>query len=397
MSKKKPPRIRDSLTNTLSELQNSRNAISNHRQERTGRDLAELSALFSSNGLCRRIVDIKAGYALSDSIKFTLVESAQSYNSELASKVLECARYMVAFGRGAIALTRDGENLAEPFDSEGEGKLTATVFAGNEIFTTAENQTHPSLPRYRQPTAYQMGGVHFHYSRVVDFTWVKPSPIDLPIYNYGGMSEFEICRDELILNGIITTALGNIVGQMSTFVRKIDGFHDALRAGQKDAIINAMSVSEVNRGLTGSLLIDGKDDVLAVSQTLTGLSEVDQSALRRLSMVTGIIMPLLIGENVKGLNATGDNERQLHNVMVSAIRNNHLKGPLTQLFKAFRMGDWAFSDDGSESEFQRADRHAKIIANAAALENMGLDGSQLIYDSGIIAEPNGIFQGEEDV
>jgi hypothetical protein len=49
------------------------------------------------------------------------------------------------------------------------------------------------------------------------------------------------------------------------------------------------------------------------------LKDTDDISLRRIAMVSGVPLPMLIGENVKGLNSSGTQEKTSFNEMIELL------------------------------------------------------------------------------
>jgi len=372
----------DGLVNVLSNLPNRRNAaVSNVFDHRRLTD-QECRAVFKS-GMGSKICKIKAGYALNDTLQFEDDADKQYYETTLAADVLKAARFMVGFGRGIVVLYRAGDNLAMPFNvSDDDRPIKQRVFSGDMV-SVSEYGMDFEEERYYKPKRYQVRGHEIHWSRVVDFVYVEPPEEDAPQYKFGGISEFEMIYPQLINDGVVERASGAILEKNATIFYGVEGFRDLLAMGKDKDLIRYFSALEDRRSIYGAGLVDKNDTVTSIAQALTNLADVDNIALRRLAMVTGIPLAWLIGENVKGLNSTGDNERQIFQDMIETFQYEYLLVAINRMMKLHGRKPVTFKENQGETPLVRIDYETKAITNAKALWDMGEDHAEYLDRHGV--------------
>ena len=103
-------------------------------------------------------------------------------------------------------------------------------------------------------------------------------------------------------------------------------------------------------------------------------------------MVTGIPLAILIGENVKGLNSTGDNEMQIFQEMIEVVQSDFLEDPINELFKKLGMGIVSFKKNQGRSADERISFDAQVIQNATALWNIGEDHREYLIKNDVIVK-----------
>ena len=135
-------------------------------------------------------------------------------------------------------------------------------------------------------------------------------------------------------------------------------------------------------------MIDMEDDVTSVTQSLTDIDKVDQMSLRRLAMVTNIPLPMLIGENVQGLNSSGTTELQVFNWMLQNLRDSYAIEPISKLATLMGLGLVSFKKTNEMTPEQLAAYESTIIDNAAKLAGMGEDGQSYLVEKGVIEKPD---------
>lgn len=373
----------DGLTNVVNKLINLRqgsavNVITSQRMSES-----EMRATLIT-GLGSKIVRLKAGYALNDTLTFETIADEALYKRKMERHVKRAAKFMLGFGRGAIVIMEKGADHSKPLRGAIDSATTRLAVLSGDIIKGTSASQDLTDPRYMKPLMYNARGVSFHHSRVIDFTYVEPSEIDAPTYDYGGVSEFELIRAQIINDGIVERASGTIVEKNSTLFHKIKGFRDALAMGQDEDLIKYYSTLADLRGIYGDGLIDSEDEVFEVAQSLANLADVDQITLRRLAMVTGIPLAILVGESVQGLNATGDNERVSFQDTIENLQFDFLLEPIQSLCSLFGIANVEFKDNQGGTALERITHEKVVIENATALYNIGEDHREYLIKNEVV-------------
>jgi DNA topoisomerase IB len=149
-------------------------------------------------------------------------------------------------------------------------------------------------------------------------------------------------------------------------------------------MINYFQRLEDVRGMFAAGLIDQEDELEIVSQAISNLAEADQITLRRLAMVTSIPLAMLVGENVKGLNSTGDNERQVFQDTIEALQSEYLIDPINELMGKCGMGIVTFRDNQGDTAASRIAYDVQAVAVAEKLTAMGEDARGYLIDKDVI-------------
>jgi len=377
--------ILDTLRNIINSLVNSRNAITQNKMvsSRVGND--QLKAIYIS-GIGSKIVRLKAGYALKDTIQFATEKDEEIFKARFQKAVKAAARYMIGFGRGIIVLYNQGDDLSMPVSAPFDPMtVKLKVFSGDMVTGIS-----PSLDlmneRYYKPVYYSVRGVRFHYSRVIDFTYFEPPEDMAPTYDYGGISEFELIYNQLINDGVVERCTPTILEKNSTLFYRVEGFKAAMQDQRDTDIIRYFQEVENGRSIYGAGLLDKDDEVLSVTQALSNLQEADTITLRRLALVTGIPMAILIGENVKGLNSTGENEMLVFQEMIETVQSEYLEEPINRLLGLCGMERVEFSINQGRSPDTQIEFESKAIQNAQILYQLGEDHEKYLIEKDVIAK-----------
>jgi len=279
-----------SLTNNLANTRNSytQNTIVNNKLSD-----AENNNIYKS-GIGNKIVNIKNNTAYKEGFTFDSTADEKYFNKYLAKKIKEASLWMTVFGRGVFVIIEKNKKLSEPLSKDlNKNTLLFKVFDGSMVTANSTDRNLMS-ERYYKPTMYQVRGESIHHTRVIDFTYLPVREDDKPNYQYGGMSEFELINEQIINDGVIERAAPAVLEKSSTIFYKVKGFKQAIQNKKESDILSYFAALENLRSVFGAGVVDSEDAVESLTQALSGLSETDQITLRRLALVTGIPLAVLM-------------------------------------------------------------------------------------------------------
>ncbi len=401
MSKRKPQNnksFQDGLASLTNSLANTRNAGNTNQILSTRLTDAEMNEIFKT-GLGNKIVRIKNDTAYKEGVKFEKESDQTFFDENLKRLVRDASKWLLAFGRGVIAIVEPNKDVKDPLvGTVNKNTVLLQVFDGSIVTAQSHNRDLKS-ERYQKPDFYQIRGHSFHHSRIIDFTYIKPIETDLPTYNFGGISEFELIHQQLINDGVVERAAPTILDKNASLFYSVKGFKNALQTGKEKDMLKYFSLLEDHRSVYGAGLLDSEDSVDVVNQTLTNLSETDNITLRRLAMVTGIPLAVLVGENVQGLNANGDNETDIFNSTITSLQNNYYLDPINELNEKLGLGKATFNQPDQMSPEEKAALDKTLLENALILEQLGQDSDAYLADNGfeISDNPEGFGEDDEEV
>ncbi len=373
----------DGIRSLISSQTNNRSGLAANRFQNDFITIDELRALYK-NGIANKIVRIKAGYTLKDTISFESEEDEEFYNKNLSRKVKDAVMNMIAYGRGIIVLHGDNFPLNQPLPSTFNSKIAKlSVFSG-DIVSSGNIDMNVISDRYYQPVEYIVHGNIIHHSRVVDFTYIKPNHVDAPHFRYGGMSEFQMIRDQVMNVSIIERACSTIIERSSTPYYKIKGLKNEFRAKRESSIIEFFTSVEKARSISGAGLVDAEDDITILNQQLNDLNTVAETSYRALTMTSGIPMALLVGENVKGLNSSGQTEIQAFTNMLESIQQDYELPKINELMTKLKLNHISFKDNQGETALGRMQYEQIAIDNALKLAQMGEPYADYLRDKDVI-------------
>ena len=387
--------FKDGIVNLYNSLANTRSATSSNVVSSQPVSYAQLNHIYKS-GIGNKIIRIKAGYALKNGvINFSNDNDIDKkfYNKKLAKQVKKAWRWGLVFGRGILVIN-DGGDLSLPLDANvDKDRCKFDVFSG-DVVSVVSYYEDLSSEDYYKPEYYNVRGFNFHHSRVVDFKYVEPIETDAPTYDFGGISEFELIYNQIINDGVIERSSASIVEKNSSFFYKIKGFKQSLANKQEESILKFYSLAEDKRSIYGAGLIDAEDDVLSVNQSLTNLKDADDISLRRIALVTGIPLPMLVGEQVGGLGSSGDQEKTSFNEMLEILQDEYLIDPINSLFEKLGMEQVEFKEGQNTTSVEKVTYEEKAIDNAIKLYELGYDSEEYLMDKGLDIKVKEDFDSE---
>lgn len=379
--------FQDGLTSLANGLANTRNQLNTNEFTHTQIDDYELQAMFKL-GIMTKIIRIKSGYALNNAWNFSSDAEQKVYDARLSRIVKKACQYQLGFGRGLVLIAKRGDNLAEPMRGTADLRSSILhVFDKTKVSVSGYSQDLMH-ERYWKPQAYNINGVSVHWTRVVDFTYYQPCVDDMPDYDFAGLSEAEILYAQLVADGTISRATPSIIEKLSTMFYQIKGFKDLLRTKQEAGIVEFYTKLERMRSIYGAGLLDADDKPTVANQSLAGIKDINEMSLRRIAMVSGIPMPMLVGENVAGLNSSGTTERDTFNDTINSYKNDYVIDPTNELLAKFGMEPVTSRESSNLNPTEQVNYEKIVIGNAKELMAMGQDQQTYLVDKGIVQEPS---------
>lgn len=374
-------KIADGITSLISSLKNRRNAAATNEITSTRISDKELRQIYRT-GTASKIIRLKTGYALNDTLQFETTDDKEFYNARLAKFVKKAAKYQLGFGRGVIVIVEPNANTEDPL-RDTPSVYNLQVFSG-DLVTHGDIDYDLMSKRYRKPKTYNIYGKVFHHSRVIDFTYYEPSTDDLPDYNYGGISEVELVYNQLINAEVVENASASTIEKNSTIFYKVKDFKSMMASKKESDLVEYFARIEDARSIYGAGLLDMEDQIETINQSLSNLMDTDTISLRRLAMVTGIPLALLVGENVKGLNSSGQQERVAFQDTIENYQSDYLEEPIKELCIKLGKNPPEFKDNQGATPESRIEYESKAIENAVKLSTIGEDYDAYLSDKDVI-------------
>lgn len=395
--------FKDGLRSLTNSLANSRTGQNTNVMFSTSIPMSELNSIYKL-GIGRKIVNIKSsnifkeGFSAEDEKG---QETIKFIDKKLLRELKKASEYMMAFGRGIIVIIdKNSSDNSQELKSVNLQTVRFKAFSGAKVTVQTDSSLNELEEMYSEPFYYRIGTQLIHHSRVIDFQYYSVIEDDKALYNYGGMSEFELIHAQLINDSVIERAIPTLVEKISTMFYKIKGFKELLKQKKESDLVKYFHNLENLRSIYGAGLLDSEDDTKTEAQNLGGLDGIDNITLRRLSLVTGIPLPWLVGENVKGLNSAGKTEGTIFWSMIKNLGNDYILPVLNKKLEFMGLTPVWFNEQYQSTPVEQADYEAKIFNNALLIQQLGLDDIAYIKDRGVEVDVkkgfDEVFPGEDD-
>lgn len=377
----------DGIKSFTNSLANTRNALKSNRIEHCEPISSEELNNIYKIGIANKIVRLKSISVFKEGFYSEDQKTADFVNKKMMREIKNATKWMLVFGRGIVVID-DGSSFNEPLSKNiNLNTVKIKSFSGYNLTATVINTTNPQKDRYCKPNIYHINGLSIHHSRVLDFTYIDPSFNDKPYYQFGGISEFELIYNQLINDQIVERSGASILEKNSTLFYRIKGFKDRLRNKQEGEVIKYISNMERVRSIYGAGILDQEDETKIENQSLSNLADVDLISLRRLSLVTGLTLSWLVGESVKGLNSTGENENQIFWNTIKALGQEYIEPVLNDgLINKLGLNEAYLVDQYQQNPLDKAQKESVILDNALKMQSLGIDYEDYLKSKGVVKE-----------
>lgn len=245
----------------------------------------------------------------------------------LNKKAMEAGQTEMTCGGAALFPVLDGAlgKLEDPLElKEGEpskiGKVLAIHLLEPRELTPVAWYTDINHPKFRRPERYRltpltsgMAGavisqVEIHESRLAIYPGKRITEQPLPGQRLGwGDSALNAVHETLSDFGVSWGSAATILHNFTQRVFKYKGLMDTLREEGGEALIQKrVATTDMVANALRALILDGDDDFISVSTSVSGLAEMLIQFAQVISAAADIPMTRLFGMSPAGLNATGE-------------------------------------------------------------------------------------------
>ncbi len=218
-----------------------------------------------------------------------------------------------------------------------------------------------------------------------------------PNYKYYGMSIYQSIWSAIVNDQVIMTSVANITYRSSIRHYRLKDLNQLMLAGKSEVVLERMALLDSSVGVFGSAVMDSEDEMQVISQSLTGLPEIDKRSAERLSAATGIPATILLGKSPDGQNSTGKSDENNMGIYVEQYQEKMLL-PIERLFKAMAASVGVNSEKLKVSfksptiihASERPEYDEKILNNASSMLNgLGLPEDvvrRYLYENSILTQ-----------
>lgn len=318
----------------------------------------ELAAVYDSNGIARRIIDLVA-----DDMTRNWFEVAGDEDDDVLQKledlgaqreVSDGIRFARLFGGSIIVIgIQDGMDLDEPVDENRITEITSlTVFDKRELVVQDSYlQKDFSKADFGQAQWYDiipiLGGptVKVHASRVMRFDGAHVAREEYIRNQWWHDSVLQSCYEHLRQLGAVYDSSESIVQDFVVTILKMKGLMAQLRSTEGRNLLRLRAdAMDKSRHVQNTIFIDAEDDYAKHASSVAGLETLLDRFMMALSSSSSIPVTLLMGRSPAGMNATGESDVRFYYDHVKSDQRNSLKPQLEKLVK------YCFLATGGEPE-----------------------------------------------
>lgn len=288
----------------------------------------EYEALYYEDALAARIVESLPRAALRQGVT---VRSTDGGDTALVERrlrelhVLEHVYRASVFGRlyGGAAILLDEEQLAQP----------AGTIELNELAVLTKRDLQPrtietSFATYGQPELYSLSSLYgrsagdVHVSHLVLFGGALTAIQERQTLGWWDHSVLYSVLDDLRDYEAAWGAIGNMLQDCSQGVLGIRDFWGIMQGRHREAFEERLQMLSLARWVGRVMPIDTEESFNYHDRTFTGVPQLCEQYMHRLSSKTGIPVTVLFGRSPAGLNATGDSDIRIWYDDVQAARRD---------------------------------------------------------------------------
>lgn len=360
------------------------------------RDLQKLTAMYRSNWICKRIIDMpvedatRAWYTLDSSLtqeeldEIKKLEAKHSVKQELANAM----RWARLYGGSIalIALRGEEDNLDKPLDMD---MLLPGCFQGLLVLDRVQGIA-PSLelvkdlddPDFGLPEFYDVnvnlgsksGTLRLHHSRVLRFIGRELPNTEMEAESYWGASEMEHIYDELQKRCATSANIAQLVFQANVSTLKMGDFGDMLALGtdqQRKNIISAMEIENRFRTSYGLQVLSAEDSYENHPYTFSGLSDIYEQFMMDMAGAAEIPATKLFGRSPQGLNSTGESDLRNYYESIAQLQERMLRPALEKLLPILEISALGYAPEDTQIIFEPVatlslEARAEVISKLSA-------------------------------
>lgn len=330
-------------------------------------DQYTLEALYKSNGIAKRVVNIVVDDAIRGFIEADNALLDKLKRVKAKQQITKAGRFGRLYGGALlVALVDDGLPLEMPLNLRRVHSLISLkVFDRHQVrWTNDDLCTDFFKEYYGEPEVYTIQSTSsqiiddqaFRVHRSRCFLFGGEDLVNSEkAYNQGwDVSVLQSCYEALRNYGLVVNSSAEIVQDFIQVLMKMDDLTDKLSAPNGTQEIHGrMQAIDLSRSASNLILLDSEsEDYEKRASSVGGLSDLWDRFAEGISSATGIPATRLFGRSPAGMNATGKSDMQNWYDIVSAYRENQIEPCMTWLIEILQaQKNWKKKPESLEWEF----------------------------------------------
>ncbi len=291
-----------------------------------------LDGIYHETDLGRKIVDI---YADEQTRNWVTLSIQDENGADMAGDVMNKMRDLNARqvftealawarlygGAGVIMSVDDGKKMNEPLDVDSIKNVNFIhavdrwQLSALTHYTTEDPETDEDFRRVGMPKIYTLNdgqtNKEIHESRIIRFEGVRTAKQRWRQNQQWSDSVFESVFQTL---SKFDAGFDGAIGTMQNFsqgIYKIKGLANLLASDQDELVLKRLMMIDQTRSDQRAIAIDADDEEFTTQgAAVTGLADIIDRGMMRLSAATDIPVTRLFGRSAAGMNATGEGDEK---------------------------------------------------------------------------------------
>lgn len=357
----------------------------------------DLERFFRGNDLARRICALPAFDMTRAGYELDIEESDAEVKNEITQylkrlgwfkAMLALATFARLYGRCYVLVgVDDGKDMSEPVDMEGIRSIKYLNVLDPWALRIRDLQRNPLAPNFGEPetfyvnvtpaggfqspeglkasgteivSASQFGSV-VHASRVLwmDGSMMTPYQSRFSGANSGSTSNLAWCPDSIFvpIYSVIRDydqswdSSAILLQDFAQAVYKIKGLGEMMAANGEQQVRDRMQIVDESRSVLRAMLLDAEfEDFERKATPITGLPEMMDRWLQRVSAAAEIPIPLLFGSPTGGLNASDEGAYEGYYNLIAAKQTNDLEPVIRKITSMVMRAQDCEATKGTEPE-----------------------------------------------
>lgn len=306
---------------------------------------SQISELYTSNGIAKRIVDCVVDDATRGLIETQFATEKELRRLNVRQTISTAGKLARLYGVSiVVAMVDDGKKLDQPIFAKTIKKISSlVVFDKRQIFIDPNDldidiyNGNYGKPVYFNILLPQGGMLKVHYSRCCAF--FGDLSIDRKGVFFGGISVYRTCFEALKNYDILQSTTVSIVTDFIQVILKMNDLDlkmssEGLSGSQ---IKQRIELLDRSRSVNNLILLDAKgEDYEKKGSNVSGLSELFDKYTEVICAATGIPATKLFGRTPTGLNNSGISDVKNWFDVVHAYRTDSIEPFLVWFFELLK-------------------------------------------------------------
>lgn len=307
----------------------------------------EAKQYWRSEWLCKRIIEVIPGEAnrrgwdliIKDKKRAAAIAD-RAEEIDLDGAMVRAAEYERAYGGGAIFPVIAGAqgDLKEPLDEARVRKIEALHVLEPQELQPESYYTELNTPKFGCPKTYwvrpltsgrvgSMATQIVHETRLILFPGKRVSRQTQPGQREGwGDSELNHARQMISDAGLTWGSVATLLHEFGVGVYAIDGLDEMLsQTDGPQQLDKRMQAVDLYKSTLRTIPVGGKDTWSRQATPVSGLGDLLAQQKEWIAAVAGMPVPVLYGQQLGGMQSTGDAEIRTWYASVEKIDATHYK------------------------------------------------------------------------